>query len=34
MKERSAGAALNYVDPKRVSEIVRILTEIKKVAKK
>ncbi len=34
MKERSAGAALNYVDPKRVSEIVRILTEIKKIAKK
>ncbi len=34
MKERSAGAALNYVDPKRVSEIVKILTEIKKVAKK
>ncbi len=34
MKERSAGAALNYVDPDRVSEIVRILTEIKKIAKK
>ncbi len=29
MKERSAGAALNYVDPQRVSEIVRILTDIK-----
>jgi flagellar motility protein MotE (MotC chaperone) len=34
MKERSAGATLNYVDPERVSEIVRILTEIKKYAKK
>ncbi len=34
MKERSAGAALNYVDPQRVSEIVSILTEIKKFAKK
>jgi len=29
MKERAAGSALNYVDPKRVSEIVRILTQIK-----
>ena len=29
MKERAAGSALNYVDPKRVSEIVKILTQIK-----
>lgn len=29
MKARQAGAALNYVDPKRVSQIVKILTELK-----
>lgn len=30
MKAKSAGEALNFVDPKRVSEIVKILTELKK----
>ncbi|WP_281951150.1 hypothetical protein [Nitrosophilus kaiyonis] len=30
MKAKSAGEALNYVDPKRVSEIVKILTSLKK----
>ena len=30
MKAKSAGEALNYVDPKRVSEIVKILTTLKK----
>lgn len=29
MKSRQAGAALNYVDPKRVSQIVKILTDLK-----
>jgi len=30
MKSKSAGEALNFVDPKRVSEIVKILTDLKK----
>ena len=30
MKAKSAGEALNFVDAKRVSEIVKILTELKK----
>jgi len=30
MKAKSAGEALNFVDPKRVSEIVKILTDLKK----
>lgn len=29
MKARSAGAAMNYVEPERVSDIVKILTELK-----
>ena len=30
MKSKSAGETLNFVDPKRVSEIVKILTDLKK----
>ncbi len=30
MKSKSAGEALNYVDPKRVSQIVKILTELRR----
>lgn len=34
MKTRSAGAIMNYVDPRRASSIVTILTDVKRAKKK
>jgi len=34
MKTRLAGAAMNYVDPRRASSIVTILTDVKRTQKK